>query len=302
MELLVVGSIGFDTIETPHGKVEKALGGTAVYCSLAASYFARVGMVATVGSDFPDEHVTLLREKKVDLTGLSTLEGETFHWGARYHENMNTRETLFTYLNVFQHFSPQIPDAYRQSTCLFLGNIDPHLQLHVLEQMNEVEIVALDTMNYWIERTPEALQKVLRKCRILLVNDEEALQLTGERTVLRAARAISKMGPKIAIIKKGEHGALMLHDGEYFYAPAFPLEQVKDPTGAGDTFAGGFMGYLAKTRRVERSTLRRAMIYGATLASFAVEDFSIERMRRLQPAEITNRFAAFHDLVSFERE
>lgn len=302
MDLLVVGSVGFDSIETPHGSTERLLGGTAVFCSLAASYFTKVGMVATVGTDFPQEHVDFLQEKKIDLTGLTTMEGETFHWGARYHENMNKRDTLFTDLNVFEFFSPEIPRAYRDTPCLFLGNIGPDLQLHVLDQMKSPEIVALDTMNYWIERTPADLAKVLKKIMVLLVNDEEATQLTGESNLKRAALGITNMGPKIVIIKKGEHGAVLVHEDDYFYAPAFPLERVNDPTGAGDTFAGGFMGYLAKARRVDKETLRRAMVYGSTLASFAVEDFSVERLRTLAPEEIAGRFNAFHDMVTFERE
>ncbi|MFQ5633259.1 MAG: PfkB family carbohydrate kinase, partial [bacterium] len=273
-----------------------------VYCSVAASYFTEAGMVATVGTDFPGQHVAFLKEKSVDLTGLTTLQGDTFHWGARYHENMNKRDTLFTHLNVFEKFSPDIPQAYRSAPYVFLGNIDPKLQMHVLDQMAAPEVVALDTMNFWIEGTPDDLAKVLKKTMVLLVNNEEASQLTGENNLLRAARAINKMGPKIVIIKKGEHGAALIYEGDYFYAPAFPLEQVNDPTGAGDTFAGGFMGYLAKAKRINKNTLRRAMIYGSTLASFAVEDFSVERLRTLAEEEISRRFNAFHDMVVFERE
>lgn len=302
MDLLVVGSIGFDSIETPHGKTEKQLGGTAVFCSVAASYFTKVGMVATVGSDFPEHHVDFLKSKNVDLTGLTKLDGETFHWGARYHHNMNRRDTLFTHLNVFEQFSPEIPQAYRDTPFLFLGNIAPSLQMHVLDQMTAPKIVALDTMNFWIEGTPDDLAKVLRKTKVLLVNDEEAAQLTGEGNHLKAAKAINKMGPEIVIIKKGEHGAAMIHDNEYFYAPAFPLDQVSDPTGAGDTFAGGFMGYLAKASRIDKGTLRRAMVFGSAMASFAVENFSVERLRHLVSDEIDQRFDAFHEMVSFERE
>ena len=214
MDLLVVGSIGFDSVETPHGRTEKQLGGTAVFCSVAASYFTKVGMVATVGSDFPQHHVDFLKSKNIDLTGLTTLEGETFHWGARYHQNMNRRDTLFTHLNVFEQFSPEIPPAYRNTPFLFLGNIDPSLQLHVLDQMTAPEVVALDTMNFWIEGTPDALAKVLEKTMVLLVNDEEALQLTGESNLRKAAKAINKMGPQSVIIKKGEKGAALMHDKE----------------------------------------------------------------------------------------
>lgn len=302
MNLLVVGSIGFDTVETPYGKSEKALGGTAVFCSVAASYFTKVGMVATVGTDFPDQHVNFLKERNVDLTGLTTLQDKTFHWGARYHKNMNKRDTLFTHLNVFEKFSPDIPQAYRHAPYVFLGNIDPKLQMHVLDQMTAPEVVALDTMNFWIDGTPKELAKVLKKTMVLLINDEEASQLTGENNLLQAARAINKMGPKIVIIKKGEHGAALIHEDDYFCAPAFPLEQVNDPTGAGDTFAGGFMGYLAKAKKIDKATLRRAMIYGSTLASFAVEDFSVDRLRSLGQEDIVERFNAFHDMVVFKRE
>ncbi|RME00353.1 MAG: sugar kinase, partial [Calditrichaeota bacterium] len=282
MKLLVVGSIGFDTVETPGGKSERALGGTAVYFSMAASYFTRVGMVAAVGTDFPEEYVQLLRQKGVDLSGLMTLKGETFHWGGKYHADMNSRDTLFTHLNVFKDFQPQVPAAYRNTPFIFLGNIDPSLQLHVLEQIDQPRLVALDTMNYWIDGTPEALKQVLSHIDLLFVNDEEARQLSGEISLIKAARKIQQMGPKMIIVKKGEHGALLIREQEIFFAPAYPLETVKDPTGAGDTFAGGFMGYLAKANAFDEMSLRRAMIYGSTLASFAVEDFSIENLKCLE--------------------
>ncbi len=299
MDLLVVGSIGFDTVETPQGKSERALGGTAVYCSVAASYFARVGMVAAVGTDFPQEHVQFLQEKGIDVTGLMTLEGETFHWGGRYHTDMNSRDTLFTRLNVFENFEPDVPEIYRNTPFVFLGNIDPRLQLHVLDQVHQPRLVALDTMNYWINGTPDSLREVLRRIDVLFVNDEEARLLSGECSLLRCARLIRDMGPSVIVIKKGEHGALLFHEDEVFFAPAYPLETVVDPTGAGDTFAGGFMGYLASVARTDDDTLRRAMIYGSTLASFAVEDFSVENLRRLQERDILERMAAFHRLTHF---
>lgn len=302
MDLLVVGSIGFDSVETPMGKSEKALGGTAVFCSASASYFARVGMVATVGTDFPEEHIRFLQSKNIDLSGLRVVDGETFHWGARYHDDMNLRDTLFTHLNVFKQFTPDLPENYRHAPYVFLGNIDPTLQLHVLEQVVNPKIVALDTMNFWIEGTPDALQQVLRRVKVLMINDEEARQLSGEKNLVQAARVIRKMGPEILIIKKGEHGALMIYENEYFYAPAFPLETVCDPTGAGDTFAGGFMGYLARAKRVDKRTLRRAMIYGSTMASYVVEGFSVQKLRGLRLEDIYGRFNAFYDLITFDRE
>ncbi len=302
MNLLVVGSIGFDTVETPHGKSEKALGGTAVYCSVAASYFTKVGMVAAVGTDFPEQHTEFLRQKGIDLTGLMTLPGETFHWGGRYHPDMNGRDTLFTHLNVFQDFKPTLPKSYCSAPLVFLGNIHPQLQLHVLEQVQAPKLVALDTMNYWIEGTPDLLKEVLKKVDILFVNDEEARQLANEMNLLRAARKIWSMGPRIIVIKKGEHGALLFYEGDIFFAPAYPLENVVDPTGAGDTFAGGFMGYLATSQNFDHNHLRCAMIYGSTLASFAVEDFSIEKLRTLEERDIFERFAAFQRLTQFSRE
>ncbi len=302
MNLLVVGSIGFDTVETPHGKSEKALGGTAVYCSVAASYFTKVGMVAAVGTDFPKQHTEFLKQKGIDLTGLMTLPGETFHWGGRYHPDMNSRDTLFTHLNVFQDFKPTLPKSYCTAPLVFLGNIHPQLQLHVLEQVKEPQLVALDTMNYWIEGTPDLLKDVLKQVDILFVNDEEARQLANEMNLLRAARKIWAMGPRIIVIKKGEHGALLFYEGDIFFAPAYPLENVVDPTGAGDTFAGGFMGYLATTQNFDHNHLRCAMIYGSTLASFAVEDFSIEKLRTLEERDIFERFAAFQRLTQFSRE
>ena len=302
MNLLVVGSIGFDTVETPHGRSEKALGGTAVYCSVAASYFTQVGMVAAVGTDFPDEHVNFLKQKGVDVSGLMTLDGKTFHWGGRYHSDMNSRDTLFTHLNVFQNFKPIVPESCRDVPFVFLGNIDPGLQMHVLEQVRHPKLVALDTMNYWIEGTPDSLRRILQHVDVLFVNDEEARLLTGEYSLPRAAGKIRRMGPRIIVIKKGEHGALLFHDHDIFFAPAYPLERVIDPTGAGDTFAGGFMGYLASIQHTDDAHLRRAMIYGSTLASFVVEDYSINNLRNLSKQAILDRFTAFQKMTHFTGE
>ena len=302
MNLLVVGSIAFDSVESPFGKSEKALGGTAIYFSIAASYFTRVGVVAAVGSDFPQEDVSFLQSRGVDVTGLAHLDGETFHWGGKYHENMNDRDTLFTHLNVFRDFEPEIPESYRDVDYVFLGNIDPNLQLHVLQQVKKPRLVALDTMNYWIDGTAEALQQVLRHVDVLFVNDEETRLLSGERNILRAVQKIRRMGPKVIIVKKGEHGALMVNDGSFFYAPAFPLDVITDPTGAGDTFAGGFMGYLAKVNRFDEASLRRAMVYGSTLASFVVQDFSIAKLRQVSERDISERFQAFHRMTQFKRD
>ena len=302
MDLLIVGTIGFDTVETPAGKSPDGLGGTATFCSLSASFFTNAGIVACVGTDFSDDDFNLFKKNKVNLDGLSVIEGKTFAWGAKYHQNMNMRETLYTHLNVFESFTPNLPAAHKKTPYVFLANIDPNLQMHVLEQVENPEVVALDTMNYWIEGTPDALKMALTKARVLLVNDEEAEQLTGEKNILRAAQEIAKMGPEIVIIKKGEHGALMINDDEYFYAPAFPLDKVVDPTGAGDTFAGGFMGYLAMSKKVNKDILRRAMIYGSTMASFAVEDFSVNRLKTLTKNDIQVRFNAFHNLTAFEQE
>lgn len=300
MQLIVVGSMGFDTVETPHGRVEKELGGTAVFFSLAASYFARVGLVAAIGTDFPEHHISMLQQRGVDLSGLIAMQGETFHWGGRYHDNMNARDTLFTHLNVFKDFRPQVPEQYREAPFVFLGNIDPVLQLHVLEQMHAPKLVALDTMNYWIDGAPGALRQVLQRVHIVFINEEEARQLSGEYNLIRAAETIQQLGPPIVVVKKGEHGAILVNRKDVFFAPGFPLQRVSDPTGAGDTFAGGFMGYLAKANAWEDRHLRRATICGSSLASFAVEDFSIHRLLAISSRDIMDRIATFHKLTSFD--
>jgi len=299
MSLLVVGSIGFDTLETPFGRAEEVLGGAAVYCGIGASFFSTVRVVGVVGEDFSNEHIAFLRTYKLDLDGLEVKPGKTFRWGATYGDDLNTRKTLFTDLNVFASFNPRIPEKYRDSTYVFLGNIGPELQLSVLEQIKQPRLVALDTMNYWIERTPIELRKVLQRVDVLLVNDSEAKSLAGDNNLVNATRLIRKMGPKTIIIKKGEHGALMSTGDSFFTAPAFPLETVCDPTGAGDTFAGGFMGHLAKADRIDEMTFRQAAICGSTMASFACERFGPERFQTLQETEIHQRVNAFHEMTKF---
>lgn len=300
MSLLVVGSVAFDAIETPFGKVDRTLGGAASYFALAASHFTPVRVVAVVGDDFSGQHESVLRVRKIDLSGLDRAAGKTFFWAGRYSQNMNERVTLATELNVFANFRPSLPDAYCDSAHIFLGNIDPALQRSVLEQVRcKPKLVGLDTMNYWIERTPAELREALRRTQILMINDEETRQLTGEHNLLRAAKRVFQMGPRTLVIKRGEHGALMVHDKFIFSVPGFPLEEVHDPTGAGDSFAGGFMGYLAGHGRVNEQALRRAMVYGSVLGSFAVERFGVERLTKLTRREIEARARRFAQLTSF---
>lgn len=301
MSLLVVGSMGLDTIETPFGRAEDVIGGTAIYCGVAASYFANVRLVGVVGEDFPAAEIAFLQSRNIDLAGLEIKPGKSFRWGGKYHLDLNSRDTLFTHLNVFETFQPVLPEKYRDTPFVFLGNIGPDLQLEVLNQVRNPQFVALDTMNYWIEGAPEALRRVLARIDVLLVNDSEARQLAGEPNLVKAARLIRKMGPKIIIIKKGEHGAIMASDGTFFWAPAFPLENAFDPTGAGDTFAGGFMGYVAKAGKLDDATLRQAVVYGSTFASFAVEKFSLDRIRDLKEEEVRARFAEFQSMTRFTR-
>jgi sugar/nucleoside kinase (ribokinase family) len=301
MSLLVVGSVAFDAIETPLGKVDRTLGGAASYFALAASYFAPVRVVAIVGDDFTDKERAVFGGRKIDLAGVEQARGKSFFWAGRYNQNMNERTTLATELNVFADFRPTLPGAYVDSSFIFLGNIDPTLQRSVLRQMrSKPKVIGLDTMNYWIERTPAELRETLKFTQILMINDDETRQLTGEHNLLRAARHVFAMGPQTLVIKRGEHGALLVHNRFIFSVPAFPLEEVRDPTGAGDSFAGGFMGYLASAGRVNDETLRRAMVYGSVLGSFAVERFGVERLTRLKRSEITERARLFSKLTSFK--
>jgi sugar/nucleoside kinase (ribokinase family) len=301
-DLLVVGSVALDSVATPFGKVADALGGSATYFSYAASFFTTVRLVATVGADFPETHVRLLAERGVDVAGLQTTPGgRTFRWVGEYGYDLNEARTLDTQLNVLASFRPDLPAALRQVPYLFLANIDPELQLDVLRQMSSrPRLVALDTMNFWITSKRAALLRVLREVDVITINDAEARQLAGEPNLVRAARAIAALGPQVVVVKRGEYGALMLASDTFFVAPAYPLESVFDPTGAGDTFAGGFMGYLASRAVTDRASMRRAIVHGSVMASFTVEDFSLNRLGRLTPAEIEARVAAFHDLMRVE--
>jgi sugar/nucleoside kinase (ribokinase family) len=301
MSLLVVGSVAFDAIETPFGKVDRTLGGAATYFALAASHFTPVRLVGIVGEDFLPKDEAIFRGRKIDLEGLERVQGKSFFWAGRYSQNMNERTTLTTELNVFAAFNPTLPPSYKNSQYVFLGNIDPTLQRSVLKQVQgKPKAVGLDTMNFWISGTPAELRETLKHVQILTINDDETRQLTGEHNLFRAAKHIFKMGPKTLIIKRGEHGAVMVHEDFVFSVPAFPLEEVHDPTGAGDTFAGGFMGYLASKGRVNEGTLRSAMVYGSVLASFTVERFGVERLARVTRKEIAARAKKFAKITTFK--
>jgi len=300
VSILVVGSIAFDTIKTPFGEARDILGGAATYFALAASHFAPVKVVAVVGEDFGARERAAFAGRPVDLSGLEVASGKTFRWGGEYRFDLNERTTLFTELNVFENFRPRIPGAYRQTPYVFLGNIHPELQLEVLRQVERPRLVALDTMNYWIERTPSALERVLTEVGALLINDAEARQLSGEHNLVKAANRIRAMGPKTLVVKRGEYGVLLFNEGRCFAAPAYPLEAVFDPTGAGDTFAGGFIGYLAEQGSLSDAALRQAIVFGSTLGSFCVEEFGTERLVRLTAEDIRARFREFKQLTHFE--
>jgi len=300
MSILVVGSVAYDTVETPFGRAEKVLGGSASFFSVAASFFAPVNLVAVVGDDFSEKAMSAFQGRPVDLEGLERTAGKTFHWQGKYSYDLNSRETVCTDLNVFEFFKPRIPDRYRRSEHVFLGNIDPVLQRQVLDQVDRPRLVACDTMNFWISGKPEELKRTLAAVDILLINDAEARQLSGEWNIVKAARAIRAMGPHTLVIKKGEHGVLMFSEDGSFAAPAYPLEEVFDPTGAGDTFAGGFLGYLAGSPTLDEAALRRAVIMGSTLASFCVEAFSLDRLLTLSRPEIDARYRLFKRLTHFE--
>ena len=298
--LLVVGSMAFDSVRTPFGEATDVLGGSATYFATAASFFTGVNLIAVVGEDFPEEHVEFLRNRGVDLTGLERRPGATFRWRGEYSHQLNEAHTLETQLNVLETFRPKIPESYRSPDVLFLGNIDPELQLDVLNQVNRPQLVACDTMNFWIDGKREALWKVLEKIDILVINDGEARALGEDPNLVKVAQGILSRGVKHLIIKRGEYGVLMFHGGEIFGAPAFPLEAVKDPTGAGDTFAGGFIGHLAATGDYSSKNLRQAVIYGSVMASFNVEAFSLDRLRSLDNTQIHTRFKEFKQLTHFE--
>jgi sugar/nucleoside kinase (ribokinase family) len=300
VSLLVVGSVAFDALESPYGKVERTVGGAATYFAVAASFFAPVSLVAIVGEDFTAKDEAVFRGRHIDTEGLERAAGKTFFWAGRYSENLNERVTLATDLNVFAGFKPRLPEKYRASKYVFLANIAPDLQRDVLKQVKgRPKLAALDTMNYWIERTPTELRETLKHVDILMINDSETRQLSSEHNLLRAARHIFKLGPRTLIIKRGEYGAMMVHAGKAFCVPAFPLEEVHDPTGAGDSFAGGFMGYLAGQGRATTEDLKRAMVYGSVMGSFAVEKFGLERLRRVTRREINARAKHFGRLTQF---
>jgi sugar/nucleoside kinase (ribokinase family) len=300
MSLLVVGSLALDSVETPFGHEQEVLGGSATYFATAASFFAPVRLVGVVGEDFPEEHLRFLRARGVDLTGLVRKPGRTFRWKGRYTHQLNEAQTLDTQLNVFQHFVPELPEAFRGSEVVFLGNIHPALQGRVLHQVSAPKLIAADTMNFWIEREPSALRRTLERVDLLFVNDGEARQLAGEHNIVKAARAIRALGPRRLVIKRGEYGALLFDEEHAFSCPAFPLQDVFDPTGAGDAFAGGFLGYLAHVGELGHASLRQAMVVGSVMASFTVEQFSVERLRALTHREINERCASFKRLTHFE--
>jgi sugar/nucleoside kinase (ribokinase family) len=300
MALLVVGTVAFDSIRTPHGRAENILGGSAAYFALAASWFVPVQIVAVVGEDFGEEHLRLFQDRGVDTAGLVQAPGKTFHWSGEYAGDMNEARTVETHLNVFEEFSPTLPASYLDSEFVFLGNIDPVLQLHVRRQLPKARLAALDSMNYWIKGKPEELKKTLAEVDVLLINETEARMLSGFSNLKKAAEVIQKMGPRTLVIKRGEHGVTLFSDGGIFSAPAFPLDEVHDPTGAGDSFAGGFMGHLAGAGDLSHGQLRRAVIYGSVMASYAVEEFGLARLLRLTPKEIEARYREFKNLTHFD--
>ncbi len=300
MSLLVVGSMALDSIETPFEQRDDVWGGSATYFSAAASHFTEVELVAVVGNDFPEPVLDYLKSRQVDLAGIHRADGPTFRWKGRYSYTLEDRETLDTQLGVFEHFDPKIPEAYRDAELVFLANIDPDLQRQVLEQVKGPRLVACDTMNFWISGKPESLKQTLSKVDLLIINDGEARQLAGEHNIVRAAKVIREMGPKRLIVKRGEYGATLFDGDHVFVAPAFPLYDVVDPTGAGDSFAGGLMGYLAGVEEVNSTTLRQAMIAGSALASFTVQGFGLDRLKTVHNGEISERAQAFKALTHFD--
>ncbi len=300
MGILVVGSVALDSVKTPFGVREEVLGGSATYFSVAASYFTDVSMVAVVGSDFPEEHISFLQSKGIDTSGLERQEGSTFRWKGEYGLNLNTCTTLDTQLNVFASFSPKLPNSHRNPDFLFLGNIDPDLQRAVLEQVKTPKLIACDTMNYWIENTRSSLLKTLSKIDLLIINDSEAQRLAEESNIIRAARRILSFGPKMLVIKRGEYGALLFNRKTIFSVPALPMEEILDPTGAGDSFAGGLIGYLAAAGSLDDASMRKAVVFGSVMASFDVMDFGPQRLGALTFPEIESRYREFHRLSHFE--
>jgi sugar/nucleoside kinase (ribokinase family) len=300
MSLVIVGSVAFDTIETPWERKEKIVGGSCTYCSLAASYFTRPKIVAVVGEDFPKDTISFLKKRNIDLRGLKIVPGgKTFHWQGRYGYDPNQRETVRTDLNVFENFRPEIPASYKKADIIFLANIDPDIQENIFLQVEKPKLVAMDTIGLWISSKPTTLLRVLKSVDIFFVNDEEIRMLTNERNLIRAGKKILGMGPSLVILKKGEHGALVFGPDLLFGILAHPCEDVIDPTGAGDSFAGGFLGYLDKVRSFSTREIRRAAVFGSVMASFTIEDFGIDRFKTLKPGEIQSRFEHFKKLISF---
>jgi len=299
MSILVVGTVAFDSIETPFGSAERILGGSASYFALAASFFTPVRIVGVIGEDFPAEHLELFKRRNIDTDGIKREKGDTFHWRGRYHEDINLRDTLELHLNVLSGFVPRLPERYRDAEYVFLGNIDPVMQLEVLNQIQHMKLVVCDTMDHWIRESADNLQKVLKRIEILVINDSEARLLSGQSNVVRAARAILKMGPKVVLIKRGEYGVLQFSDSQVFATPAYPLEEVFDPTGAGDSFAGGFLGQVARSGDASQRGIRRAIVYGSVVASFTVEDFGVKRLTTASLPDIEERFERFVELTDF---
>lgn len=300
MEILVVGSVAFDSVQTPFGRADEALGGSATYFSTSASYFTGVRLVAVVGEDFPNDHIESLKGRGIDMEGLTKAPGKTFRWKGRYDYDLNQAHTLETHLNVFSSFDPQLPEAYKDTPYVFLANIDPELQLKVLDQVRKPKFVACDTMNFWIEGKPDALRKLFKRVDLLIINEGEARQFADEPSLVKAARKIQKDGPKTLIIKRGEYGSIMFNGNSFFSAPAYPLEDIFDPTGAGDTFAGGVMGYLSNSDDTSEANIRKAIIFGSVMASFNVEAFSLERLNTLTLEEIRSRYLEFKRLTLFD--
>lgn len=300
MSLLVVGSVALDSVETPFGKAADVLGGSGTFFSAAASHFCPVQLVGVVGDDYPVEQLDFLAARGVDLSGLERRTGESFRWSGVYHFDLNSRDTLETRLGVFAEFEPKIPESFKDAEWVFLGNIDPVLQLDVLDQVRAPRLVVCDTMNYWISSKRDALVDLLSRVDVLMVNDSEARELSGSPNLLRAARWIQERGPKLVVVKKGEHGAILYGTDTIFFAPGYPLEEIFDPTGAGDAFAGGFMGYLARASEVTPENIRRAVIYGSAMGAFAVERFSVDRFRDLEAGEIEARVREFRQMTTFE--
>jgi len=303
-KLLIVGTVAFDAIETPFGKTDKILGGAATYIGLSASNFdINSAVVSVVGEDFPQEYLDLLKNNNIDIEGVEIVKGgKTFFWSGKYHNDLNTRDTLDTQLNVLADFNPVVPESHKDAEFVMLGNLHPLVQLSVLEQVKNPKLTVLDTMNFWMDNALEDLMKVIAKVDVITINDEEARQLSGEYSLVKAARKIEEMGPKYVVIKKGEHGALLFHKDQIFFAPALPLEEVFDPTGAGDTFAGGFIGYLARTGDISFENMKSAIIYGSNLASFCVEKFGTERMQSLTGEQMDKRLDKFRKLTQFETQ